>query len=344
MMGKSTAKKENYKISVIVPVYNKQDYLEQCIDSILLQTYQNLELLLIDDGSTDESGHICDRYADEEERVRVFHQENAGPTAAVITGLEKAAGAYILFVDSDDYVSKDMLQKMAAQLTGQKGEMVCCNHVLEKSRETVPVICAVRPGVYEGAKLEQEIKGRLLGNETRILPMSRCMKLCEKSIFDGNSEYYDTKIRMGDDFHLMYPAIQNCTRLVMMEKALYYHYRYVEDSIVHGYDSAIMDSIERWYRAMLRIIQDKNIADGEAQLNREYIYMLLYVMKNELRNPAPNYAENIKDIFGKAQVREKIENTPISIQNRANALLYLGMRYPNQFLLWVLRSLIRRTR
>ncbi|MCM1087460.1 MAG: glycosyltransferase family 2 protein [Muribaculaceae bacterium] len=343
-MGKSTAKKENYKISVIVPVYNKQDYLEQCIDSILLQTYQNLELLLIDDGSTDESGHICDRYADEEERVRVFHQENAGPTAAVITGLENAAGAYIMFVDSDDYVSKDMLQKMAAQLTGRKGELVCCNHVLEKSRETVPVICAVRPGVYEGVKLEREIKGRLLGNETRILPMSRCMKLCEKSIFEGNNKYYDTKIRMGDDFHLMYPALQNCTRLVMMEKALYYHYRYVEDSIVHGYDSAIMDSIERWYRAMLRIIQDKNIADGEAQLNREYIYMLLYVMKNELRNPASNYAKNIKEIFGKVQVREKIENTPISIQNRANALLYLGMRYPNQFLLWVLRSLIRRTR
>lgn len=342
MMGNSTAKKEKYKISVIVPVYNKQDYLEQCIDSILLQTYQNLELLLIDDGSTDESGHICDRYAGEEERVRVFHQQNGGPTAAVITGLENAAGAYIMFVDSDDYVSKDMLQKMAAQLTGQKGEMVCCNHVLEKSRETVPVICAVRPGVYEGVKLEREIQGRLLGNETRILPMSRCMKLCEKSIFDGNNEYYDTKIRMGDDFHVMYPALLNCTRLVMMEKALYYHYRYVEDSIVHGYDSAIMDSIERWYRAMIRIIRDKHIADGEAQLNREYVYMLLYVMKNELHNPASNYAENIKDIFGKAQVREKIENTPVSIQNRANALLYLGMRYPNQFLLWVLRSLIKK--
>ena len=109
--------KAKYKISVIVPVYNKEKYLEQCIDSILGQTYQELEVLLVDDESTDASGAICDRYGQKDRRVRVFHQKNGGPTAAVMTGLREAAGDYYTFIDSDDYVSKDMLQKMAECLS-----------------------------------------------------------------------------------------------------------------------------------------------------------------------------------------------------------------------------------
>ena len=113
-------KKKNVKISVIVAVYNNQDYLEQCIDSILLQTHENLELLLIDDESTDGSGAICDRYADQDERVRVIHQPNGGCTAASLTGLREASGDYVMFVDSDDYVETETLHEMAKLLSGKK--------------------------------------------------------------------------------------------------------------------------------------------------------------------------------------------------------------------------------
>lgn len=337
----SARQKTKYKISVIVPVYNKVDYLEQCIDSILLQTYKNIELLLIDDESADGSGEICDRYASEDERVRVFHQKNGGPTAAVMKGMQEASGDYYTFVDSDDYVSEEMLQKMAAHLIGQKGEIVCCNHVLEKRRETVAAIQPIRPGVYEGTKLNQEIKNELLGNENRIILMSRCMKLCEKSVFEGNEKYYDTKIRIGDDFNLMFPALLNSKRVVIMEQALFYHYRYVEDSIVHRYDADMLDSVERWYQAILRIVREKNVTDGETKLQKEYCYMMMYVIKNELRNPDKDYVRKIQDIFTQPEVRERIINTPISVQNRANALMYLGMQYPNKTLLHILRMIIK---
>ena len=330
------------KISVIVPVYNKINYLEQCIDSILAQTYDNLELLLVDDESTDGSGEICDKYADKDKRVKTFHQKNGGPTAAVMTGLREAEGDYYTFIDSDDYVSKDMLQKMVKCLDGRKGEIVCCNHVLEKQKETVPVIQPLSPGVYEGAKLDKEIKEKLLGQENRIIPMSRCMKLCEKSVFEGNEKYYDTRLRMGDDFNLIYPALLSATRIVIMEEALFYHYRYVPDSIVHGYDPDSAESIARWYQAILRIVRDKSVPAGEARLDREYCYMMIYVMKNELRNPGKEYVRKIQDIFMADEVREKILKTSISVTNRANALLYLGMRYPNKTLLCILRLIIKR--
>lgn len=331
-----------YKISVIVPVYNKKDYLAQCVDSILSQTYGNLELILVDDESTDGSGAICDKYADTDGRVKVFRQKNGGPTAAAVTGMREALGEYYTFVDSDDYIDRDMLKKMAGYLTGKKGEIVCCNHILEKLKETIPVIQPLPPGVYEGEKLEKQIKEKLLGREDRIIPMSRCMKLCEKSVFEGNEQYYDTRLRMGDDFNLVYPALLASTRIVIMEEALFYHYRYVEDSIVHAYDPDSAENTERWYRAILHIVQDKNVPDGEVKLNREYCYMMMYVMKNELRNPEKNYIRKIQDIFLKAEVREKIINTPVSVRSRSNALLYLGMQYPNKTLLRILRTIVKR--
>lgn len=124
-----------YRISVIVPVYNKKKYLGACVDSILGQTYRNLELVLVDDASTDGSGALCDQYAAKDDRVRVIHRQNGGPTAACVTGMEQAGGSHFMFIDSDDYVDPCMLEEMGKHLTGRTGEIVCCDHVLEKRKD-----------------------------------------------------------------------------------------------------------------------------------------------------------------------------------------------------------------
>ena len=98
------------KISVIVPVYNTEKFLQRCIDSVLAQTYQDFELLLIDDGSKDSSDTICDEYAAQDTRVKVFHKENGGVSSARNVGLDNARGEWITFVDSDDYIEENYLQ------------------------------------------------------------------------------------------------------------------------------------------------------------------------------------------------------------------------------------------
>ncbi|MDA3769093.1 glycosyltransferase family 2 protein [Streptococcus thermophilus] len=103
------------KISVIVPVYNVESYLERCINSLLNQTYSNLEIILIDDGSTDRSGQICDQYKNRDEFV-VIHKENAGLGMARNTGLDVATGKYIIFVDSDDYIDNNMIQSLYEEI------------------------------------------------------------------------------------------------------------------------------------------------------------------------------------------------------------------------------------
>lgn len=332
---------QSYKISIIVPVYNSSEYLEQCIDSILLQKYENLELILVDDESKDESGIICDRYAKEDNRVKVIHQKNAGCTAASLTGMRAAAGDYYMFIDSDDYVEDDMLLSMAKHLIGKKGEIVCCNHILEKQKQTLPVSSAAAPGIYEGAKLQQEIKDRMLGNEERVVPISRCMKLYEKSVFDGNDKYCDTTIRMGEDFNIVYPAILDCTRMVVMDKSFFYHYRYVETSMAHCYDTDMMDSVKRLKSFLGWVIRDKGVKGGEIAIMKEYCCMLLLVMKNELRNPDKDYMRNIIKIFRDKNVRDIIDNTPIIVRQKANRLLYLGIKHPVRPLLMILRAIIK---
>ncbi len=334
-------KKEQYKISVIVAVYNTEQYLEQCIDSILLQSYKDIELILVDDGSTDNSPAICDRYANEEDRVKVIHKKNEGPTFACVAGMAAAKGDYYMFVDSDDYVDTCMLMEMSKHLRGIEGEVVCCNHMVEKLRETLPAACAAAPGIYTGDRLQKEIKDRLFGYEERVVTASRCMKLCEKSIFEGNEKYYDPSVRLGDDSHMMYPALLNSRRVVIMKEAYFYHYRYVEDSIVHKYDRTAFDSVNVWYRSMERVIADKRTVNGEQRLRREYCYMLLYVMKNELRNPEKDYVQKIQKIFYDKAVRDCILNTRITVSTRANQLLYLGMRYPDKALLHLLRFILK---
>lgn len=329
-----------YRISIIVPVYNKEAYLRECVDSLLAQNYRNMEIILVDDASTDRSGSICDSYG-KKERVRVIHQENGGPTAACVAGMREADGDYYMFVDSDDYVEPDMVSGMAAHLMGQKGEIVCCNHLLEKQKKTEAAYCAAAPGVYEGEKLQTQIKARLIGQERKVIPLSRCMKLCEKSVFEGNEKYYDYAIRFGDDSHMMYPAFLNSRRVVVLKDALYYHYRYVDGSIIHRYDGTIYESVQRLMASLRKAAGQNQAFDTAAALDREYCYMLLYVMKNELRNPDKGYRKRIREIFEEKENRERILNTPLYLQDRANVLLYLGSMHPQSVLIGILRLIFR---
>ncbi len=111
-------------VSIIIPVYNVENYLRECIDSAVNQTYQNLEIILVDDGSTDSSGKICDEYLEKDERVTVVHQKNGGLSRARNRGLEESTGKYIYFLDSDDYISTDAIEKLYRIINTEKTDFV----------------------------------------------------------------------------------------------------------------------------------------------------------------------------------------------------------------------------
>lgn len=188
---------ENPLITVIIPVYNVEKYLQRCLDSVIAQTYQNLEIICIDDGSTDCSGEICEQYAIKDERVKVFHQENQGVSAARNKGLDMASGEYIAFVDSDDYILKDMYAKMMRALLDNGVDICVCQWQYEFTDEH---------RVVEKSKINSEIYGRKSSLEfSRFLyrgayengvVVSMCNKLYKSNIF---SELRLTGVIAEDD-------------------------------------------------------------------------------------------------------------------------------------------------
>ena len=131
-------------ISVIIPIYNSEKYLSKCISSVLEQTYKDLELILVDDGSTDNSLNICNDFAERDSRIVVVHQKNAGVSAARNNGLKNAKGDFITFVDSDDYVENDWLELLFKAITEKNAEVAVCGIKLDDKQKIVECNCEMK--------------------------------------------------------------------------------------------------------------------------------------------------------------------------------------------------------
>lgn len=333
---------EKYKISIIVPVYNTQQYLKRCVDTLTGQTYRQLEILLIDDGSRDESGRLCDELALGDERIRVIHKENGGLISAWKRGVRESRGAYLCFVDSDDWIDAVMLEEMAAYLSGNPREIVASDYVIERDDGRRQYMWQrLSPGEYDRKALEERVIPYLLGQEHRYVTISRCMKLIARGLIEENCRYSDPKIRMGEDTTVMLPALIDCERLIVMDHKAYYHYLYVGSSMVHNYDRGLYENLLLLRKITRKIVEDKfegkERADMLRKADQEHIFMLLLALKNEARGNPAGHRKNIFSICRQEEVRELCRSTQVEIREKANKLLYLVLRHPNEITVRLLR-------
>lgn len=216
------------KISVIVPVYNTEKYVARCIESIREQTYQDWELLLMDDGSTDESGTICDRYAGCDERIRVFHNQNQGPAASRAEGVRQVGGSLVMFVDSDDWIDSAMLAVMKAQMDETGAGMVCCifKDIDDNGKES-HVQSFQEP--YIDCENARECMYQM--HHTRHLTGSPCTKLFRIELFEGID--FCRNVTIGEDYAMIVQLAEKAGRVRILSQELYF--RYVrKGSISHG--------------------------------------------------------------------------------------------------------------
>lgn len=206
---------DKFLISVIVPVYNIQNYLERCVKSIMNQTYQKLEILLVDDGSTDGSGEICERLAKEDERIRVFHKENGGSSSARNLGIREAKGEYLGFIDSDDYIEPDMYELLAEGIGKYGLEMAQISRdEVDEEGNRMPDVCI--PPKEEWLLTPQEMMEELLMHRGDA---SFCTRLTKKTLFDGLGF---PEGKLNEDFYLLTHMIHKIERLVIFPKQCYH--------------------------------------------------------------------------------------------------------------------------
>lgn len=203
-------------ISIIVPVYNTAPYLEKCFNSIAKQTYTNIEVLVVDDGSTDGSSKICDEYAKKDARFKIIHNKNSGVSVARNTALERAQGAYIGFVDSDDFVKEDMYESLYNNLIESKAELSICGQTkVYNDRSESENFYVKQKTVFTK---EQALEEVLL---QRAFLGGPCNKLFDASLCKGI--FFDEDIGYGEDLLFVVKNLVKCNRVVC-DSSPYYMY------------------------------------------------------------------------------------------------------------------------
>lgn len=223
----------NDLVSIIIPVYNVAPYLDRCVQSACNQTYRNIEIILVDDGSTDESGEMCDRWAEKDSRVRVVHKKNGGLSDARNTGLDIAHGKYILFLDSDDSVKHDLLNATLPYMT-DNADVVAFGYTLVFDNKELQKV-AFSKKTYHLETEEDQVNFIINPFFKHELGWNAWNRVFLKSIIDKNNlRFVDNSRIFAEDqcFNLMY--LSHCKNVVVIEDCLYDYYQR-EDSIM-GFD------------------------------------------------------------------------------------------------------------
>ena len=236
------------KISVIVPVYNVEAYLERCVESILQQTYANFELILINDGSADSSGQICDYLASQYENIKVYHIENAGVSNARNMGIQLATGAWITFIDSDDFVTQDYLATLASAVEGENiGFVIAPLHHIKNG-----IVTDLPPhsGKTELWSTEETMKELLMTTRTSFFPVA---KLFKRDLLAD--EKFNTNYHLAEDaLFLTELLLKTRCSSVFIDKPIYY-YDHREGSATTSVNRYVFDTIEVYKQIIAQVSQ-----------------------------------------------------------------------------------------
>ena len=254
------------KISVIVPVYNVEKYLDKCVESIVNQTYENLEIILVDDGSTDNCPQMCDDWAERDSRIIVIHKENGGVSSTRNAGLDCATGQYIGFVDADDYIELNMYEILLKAIKLYQTGIVVCNNTHVDNHGNILSFPTENAQVFikDEDLMVSFIKGTIFDST------STCNKLFKSEIILKNSIRFPTDIKVGEDLLFNYSVIKYSSGLILIKDVLY-NYVFHSDSAMRKINS---DVINRWRN--IKFILEKE------KYNKKIYYIALKKYSSEL--------------------------------------------------------------
>ena len=222
-------------ISIVVPVYNAKASLRKCLDSLAQQTYRDFEVLLINDGSTDESPEICREYGERDSRFRLITQKNAGPAAARNTGMELAAGEYITFVDSDDYVEPRMLEELCRRAEESGAEITVFGYYLEKNGASKQMAPAYEPGVYRDEACNKRSLHMIDIHTKSTLPPYSWVRFLRTDFLKGLDLRMDPGIYRSEDYFFWVQVHFRAQCVCVASDLALYHYIDNAASITHKY-------------------------------------------------------------------------------------------------------------
>lgn len=281
-------------VSFLVPVFNAEDFVRQCVDSLLNQTHRNIEVILVDDGSTDGSGKICDEYAQKDERVKAVHQANAGVAEARIVAFDHCKGEYVSFVDADDYVDATFVEQLLGKATEKQADIVSCEHYNQKGQQLKHEHHSMK-GLYDREAICKAIGTCLLyDRRTHANGMAIYLwgKLIRHSLV-GKALQQGRGLWFAEDQIVLFHTLYHAERLYIMNQPLYFYVQHTQQASKR-YDFSIWESQAECWRRYRQIDADHLLGE---QLDMRIWKSIYLTSKNRLRgtvNGAEQFGQEIE--------------------------------------------------
>lgn len=284
------------KLSVIVPVYNIEKYLLECLESIAAQTLDGIQVILIDDGSQDTSGKICQNFARSHPNFEYHYKENGGTASARNLGLEYARGDYIGFIDSDDWIEPDMFETMYRAVIKADADIIYCKMAGLMDYVDIPA------GVYEQTEIHDVIYPAILPHVVpsgtfRTVDWGNCSRLYRRTMVHGNGIHFYSKSRRCEDFAFSVECALHASRYVVLDAGELYHYRPNENSKSRAYTKNMWHSIRALMSYMIEMTGRCDAHDFSDAMQMCVFYFCTSVIRNEMRlNARSTRIEKIREV------------------------------------------------
>lgn len=304
------------KLSIIIPVYNVEQYLSACVESVIHQTEKDYEIILVDDGSTDTSGRLCDSFAEQDHRIRVLHKPNGGLISAWKAGVKIATGEYVGFVDSDDWVEPDMFSALLETIERDKSDMVTCGLVKDYSDgRKQAVYNSIPSGVYDRERIITEIYPVLLrGNRySRGILINRVTKLFRREMLADILPELSDDVSIGEDLLTTFRFLLTAQKVSILQQYTPYHYRINDQSMIKRYSDGKYEKIELLRKEMLSF--DSPDYDFGVQINTDFVRLMLTQMDDEVLFSGKAYGQLRKSIqqrFGCGNFQDIVKQSEVS--------------------------------
>lgn len=327
----------NIAVSIVVPVYNAAPYLKKCLDSVVNQTLKNVEIIFIDDGSTDGSSEICLEYAAKDNRIIYYKKENEGLAAARQDGIERANGEYVGFVDSDDWLELNMYERMYTEAIKENADVVFCNCYLDENQKNPYYL---KPGVYDRERIEKEIIPRSLAGLTPkgandVIRWCNWLRLYKLSLIKDNNIAFGRGFRRSQDLQLTFETALFAQKYISLNDEYLYHNRSDNsNSLSRGYTKN--------YWKLIRPLIDKLYEDVENYKKQDLSYNMhlcafffaVNGVQNEYEKSRFGFFKKIKmlnEVVKDPVIRNAIKHVDSSKLNGYYKMVYDGINGGNGF-------------
>ncbi len=341
------------KVSIVIPVYNMQKYLEKCMQSVLTQTLTDVEIILVDDGSSDESPRLCDEYARTDKRVRVIHKKNGGLTSAWKKGSLEATGEYIGYVESDDYIEEKMYEKLYERAQATGADIVCCGltHLYEDQPERMwTEQMEFATDSLKKKDLTQMLYPQLINDGSfmgRHLQPNRVTKIVKAELVKKNLEQCADEVSIGEDYQFSLCMFLDAEHVEIIRDYFPYNYYMNDESMTMRHDKRYPEKIRIMRENLCRISDAKQVYDLKPQIWNDYLCLLVLHTKSIVYKqksvPYRELRREMKEVLTASDVKEALQICDMPNLSMAERLFIFFMKHHMYMAIWMVVRLYFRS-